>query len=53
MNIPKPLERWSPLILLAGILLIWEVAVRLLDVPDFIFPGRCRSRSSSSNSPGR
>ncbi|MGA1286847.1 MAG: ABC transporter permease [Rubrivivax sp.] len=39
MNIPKPLERWSPLILLAGILLIWEVAVRLLDVPDFIFPG--------------
>jgi NitT/TauT family transport system permease protein len=39
MNIPKPLERWSPLILLAFILLIWEIAVRLLDVPDFIFPG--------------
>ncbi len=39
MNIPKPLERWSPLIVLAGILLVWEVTVRLLDVPDFIFPG--------------
>jgi NitT/TauT family transport system permease protein len=39
MNIPKPLERWSPLILLAFILLIWEIAVRLLDVPDSIVPG--------------
>ena len=39
MNMPKSIERWSPLILLTGILLVWEVAVRLLDVPDFIFPG--------------
>jgi NitT/TauT family transport system permease protein len=39
MNMPKSIERWSPLILLAAILVVWEVSVRLLDVPDFIFPG--------------
>jgi len=39
MTMSKSFERWSPLLLLAVILLVWELAVRLLRVPDFIFPG--------------
>jgi NitT/TauT family transport system permease protein len=39
MKMSKSLERWSPLLLLAIILFIWELGVRLFKVPDFIFPG--------------
>ena len=35
---PKTLDRFSPLILLAAILLLWELVVRLFSVPEFIFP---------------
>jgi NitT/TauT family transport system permease protein len=38
----KTLERLSPLIVLAGVLLLWELAVRLLSVPEFIFPAPTR-----------
>ncbi|MBL8340284.1 MAG: ABC transporter permease [Rubrivivax sp.] len=34
----KTLERFSPLILLAAILLLWELIVRAFGIPDFIFP---------------
>jgi NitT/TauT family transport system permease protein len=34
----KTLQRFSPLILLAAVLLLWELVVRLFNVPDFIFP---------------
>jgi NitT/TauT family transport system permease protein len=34
----KTLERFSPLILLAAILLLWELVVRLFSIPEFIFP---------------
>ena len=39
MKLSKNLERWSPMVLLAAILLVWQVAVWLFRVPDFIFPG--------------
>ena len=39
MKISKTLERWSPMVLLAAILLLWQVGVWLFKVPDFIFPG--------------
>ena len=32
------LERWSPWIVLAAIILVWEVVCRALHVSDFIFP---------------
>ena len=35
---PKTLDRFSPFILLLGILLLWELVVRLFGVPEFIFP---------------
>jgi NitT/TauT family transport system permease protein len=34
----RSLERWSPFILLAAILLLWQVVVVLFSIPDFIFP---------------
>jgi NitT/TauT family transport system permease protein len=34
----KTLERLSPLIVLAAILLLWELIVRVFKVPDYIFP---------------
>jgi NitT/TauT family transport system permease protein len=34
----RALERWSPFLLLALILLLWQVIVVALSVPDFIFP---------------
>ena len=34
----KTLQRFSPLILLAAILLLWEAVVRLFSIPEFIFP---------------
>ena len=39
MKISKSLERWSPMVLLAAILLVWQAGVWLFKVPDFIFPG--------------
>ncbi len=35
----KTLERWSPLIVLAAILLLWQAFVALFAIPDYIFPG--------------
>ena len=34
----KALERWSPLVLLAAIIVVWQLACSLLAVPEFIFP---------------
>ena len=38
MRITRNVERWSPLIVLAATLLLWQVLVMLLRVPEFIFP---------------
>ena len=38
MVIGKRLERWSPLIVLAIVLLLWQAIVTLFRVPEFIFP---------------
>jgi NitT/TauT family transport system permease protein len=38
MKVSKNVERFSPLILLAAVLLLWEVVVRLFSIPEFIFP---------------
>jgi ABC-type nitrate/sulfonate/bicarbonate transport system permease component len=32
------LERWSPILLVIGLVLLWEAAVRVLDVPRFLLP---------------
>jgi NitT/TauT family transport system permease protein len=34
----KTLERWSPLVVLAAVLLLWQTAVMAFGVPEFIFP---------------
>jgi NitT/TauT family transport system permease protein len=34
----KTLERWSPLIVLAAVLLLWQLVVMAFKVPEFIFP---------------
>ncbi len=38
MKITKSFERWSPFVLLAIILLVWQLGVMLFRVPDYIFP---------------
>ena len=38
----KQLERWSPLILLAAIVLIWEAITRVFGISEFIFPSPSR-----------
>jgi NitT/TauT family transport system permease protein len=38
MKVSKNLERWSPLIVLGAVLLLWQLIVTLLAVPEFIFP---------------
>ena len=38
MKMSKSLERWSPFILLAIILLLWQFVVMLFSIPDYIFP---------------
>jgi NitT/TauT family transport system permease protein len=38
MKISKNVERWSPLIVLAAVLLLWQAAVMAFNVPEFIFP---------------
>ena len=38
MKITKSMERWSPLVVLTAILLLWQLVVVVFDIPDFIFP---------------
>ena len=38
MKVSKTVERWSPLIVLAVVLVLWQLVVTLLEVPEFIFP---------------
>ncbi len=38
MRITKNVERWSPLIVLAAALLLWQLVVMLLRVPEYLFP---------------
>ena len=38
----KQLERWSPLILLLAILVVWETITRGFGVSEFIFPSPSR-----------
>ena len=38
MKNSRTLERWSPFILLALILLLWQIVVVLFSIPEFIFP---------------
>ena len=39
MSAPKTLERWSPVLVLAAVLLVWQLAVLAFQIPDYIFPG--------------
>ena len=32
------MERWSPLVVLVAVLLLWQAVVMLFDIPEFIFP---------------
>lgn len=38
MKVSRRVERWSPLILLAALLLLWQLVVVLFAIPEFIFP---------------
>ena len=38
MKVSKNLERWSPLLLLALVLLIWQAVVMAFGIPEYIFP---------------
>jgi len=38
MKITRKLERWSPLVVLAGVLLLWQLVVVVFGIPEFIFP---------------
>jgi NitT/TauT family transport system permease protein len=38
MKVSRTFERWSPLIVLAVVLLLWQLIVTLFKVPEFIFP---------------
>ncbi len=38
MKITKTMERWSPLVLLLAVLLVWQVVVMVFKIPEFIFP---------------
>ena len=38
MKITKSVERWSPFIVLAAALLLWQLVVTVFSVPEFIFP---------------
>ena len=38
MRITRSIERWSPLVLLAALLLLWQAAVTGLGIAEFIFP---------------
>ncbi|NBU87807.1 MAG: ABC transporter permease [Betaproteobacteria bacterium] len=39
MKTSPSLERWSPVILLIIVLLLWQAAVMIFQIPDYIFPG--------------
>jgi NitT/TauT family transport system permease protein len=38
MKITRNMERWSPLVLLAAVLVLWQLIVMVFSIPDFIFP---------------
>ena len=38
MKVSRSFERWSPFVLLAFMLLLWQAVVALLEVPEYIFP---------------
>jgi NitT/TauT family transport system permease protein len=38
MKITRTVERWSPLIVLAAVLLLWQLVVTLFRVPEYLFP---------------
>lgn len=38
MNTTRRFERWAPILLAAGIVLLWQVGVMAFQVPEFIFP---------------
>ncbi|HLL20063.1 MAG TPA: ABC transporter permease subunit, partial [Rubrivivax sp.] len=38
MKISRRFERWSPLVLLAAVLLLWQLIVAGFSIPDYIFP---------------
>ena len=38
MKVSRTMERWSPLIVLAVFLVLWQLIVMLFSVPEFIFP---------------
>lgn len=38
MKISRTMERWSPLVVLVAVLLLWQAAVMLFRVPEYIFP---------------
>ena len=38
MKITKNMERWSPLVLLLAVLVLWQLIVMIFRIPDFIFP---------------
>lgn len=35
----RSIERWAPLLLLAAILVLWQVVVQAFAIPDYLFPG--------------
>lgn len=38
MKISKTTEKWSPLIVLVAVIIVWQLLVMALKVPEFIFP---------------
>jgi NitT/TauT family transport system permease protein len=38
MKVTKTMERWSPLVLLLAVLLLWQAVVMVFRIPEFIFP---------------
>jgi len=38
MKITRTMERWSPLVVLVAVLVLWQLVVMLFGVPEFIFP---------------
>lgn len=38
MNTTRRFERWAPILLATGIVLLWQVGVMAFEVPEFIFP---------------
>jgi NitT/TauT family transport system permease protein len=38
MKLTRNMERWSPLVLLIGVLLLWQAIVMLFRIPAYIFP---------------